>query len=164
MTTTSPRALLRKISPARLDACLALSLPENQRAWVAPNVFSLAQACTDPCLHPRGVYDLDEWMKAPDREPQLKGFVMYEVRDGAGFIMRLMIDRASQRQGYGRAAVVEVIRLLRLIPEVRIIATSHRRDNAPAASLYASLGFRPWESSASEPSAERYLVLHDRAS
>jgi diamine N-acetyltransferase len=151
--------MLRKISPGRLAACLALSLPEQQRPWVASNVYSLAQACTDPCLHPRGIYDLDEWMHAPHKEPNMKGFVMYEVRDGAGFIMRLMIDQASQRKGYGRAAMVEVVRVLRLTPEVRSIATSHHKDNTPAANLYASLGFRPWESSASGPASERFLVL-----
>jgi diamine N-acetyltransferase len=42
-----------------------------------------------------------------------------------------MIDRCYQRQGYARAAMVEVIRRLRLIPEVEMIATSHRRAHEP---------------------------------
>jgi len=158
--TPELRVLLRPITPARLDACLALTLAEHQRGWVAPNVYSLAHACTDPCLHPRGVYDLGEWMDAPDREPTMKGFVMYEVRDGAGFIMRVMIDQAFQRQGYGRAAFAEVVRSLRLVPEVRVIAVSHRSDNQPAAALYASLGFKPWTpSGAPGKQDESYLFL-----
>ncbi|MGH8057144.1 MAG: GNAT family N-acetyltransferase [Candidatus Entotheonellia bacterium] len=44
----------------------------------------------------------------------MMGFVMYEVTCGVGFILRLMIDRKYQRQGYGRAALVEVIRRLKL--------------------------------------------------
>jgi len=151
--------LLRRISPERLRACLALSVEKHQEGWVASNMFSLAQASTDPCLHPRAVYDLDEWMNAPDREPAMKGFVMYELKDGAGFIMRLMIDAACQQQGYGRATVMEVIRVLRRTPEVRVIATSHRNDNAAAAALYASLGFRPWTSSATGAPGECYLYL-----
>ena len=160
LPTSEPRVLLRPITPARLEACLALTLPEHQRGWVAPNVFSLAQACTDPCLHPRGVYDLGEWIDAPDREPTMKGFVMYEVKDGAGFIMRVMIDQAFHRRGYGRGTIAEVIRSLRLIPEVRVIAVSHRSDNQPAAGLYASLGFSPWTPSGSPGKKdETYLFL-----
>lgn len=56
-----------------------------------------------------------------------------------------MIDRAHQRKGYGRAAFVEVIRRLRLSPEVEMIATSHRHDNTVVAGLFRSLGFVPRE-------------------
>jgi hypothetical protein len=49
--------------------------------------------------------------------------------------------------------------LLRLTPEVSFIAVSHRSDNVAAARLYASLGFRPWESSAPAQPGERYLRL-----
>ena len=41
--------------------------------------------------------------------------------------------------------MVECIRRLGIIPEVEIIATSHRAQNEPAARLYAALGFVPWE-------------------
>lgn len=70
---------------------------------------------------------------------------MYEVTVGVGFIHRLMIDRDHQRRGYGRAAMLEVIRRLWLYPEVEMIATSHRRNNEPAASLYRELGFVDWD-------------------
>jgi diamine N-acetyltransferase len=56
-----------------------------------------------------------------------------------------MVDRAHQRKGYGRAALIEVIRRLRLEPEVEMIVTSHRNDNAVVAALFRSLGFIPWE-------------------
>jgi hypothetical protein len=49
------------------------------------------------------------------------------------------------RQGYGRAAMVEVIRRLKLTPEVEMIATSHRCSNTVAARLYRSLGFVSWD-------------------
>ena len=41
--------------------------------------------------------------------------------------------------------MVEVIRRLKLTPEVEMIATSHRRSNTVAAHLYRSLGFVAWE-------------------
>jgi len=51
------------------------------------------------------------------------GFTMYELSAGVGFIRRLMIDQRFQRKGYGRAAMLEVIRRLTLHPEVEMIAT-----------------------------------------
>jgi diamine N-acetyltransferase len=40
---------------------------------------------------------------------------------------------------------VEVIRRLRLEPEVEMVVTSHRHDNAVVAALFRSLGFVAWE-------------------
>lgn len=77
-----------------------------------------------------------------------------------GFILRLMIAREHQGQGYGRAAPAGAIRRLRLHPEVELIATSHRRDKLAAAHLYASLGFLLWEIPwAQQTPDETYLAL-----
>ena len=90
------------------------------------------------------------------------GFTMYELAAGVGSIMRLMIDRAHQGRGYGRAAISEVIRRLRLHPEVELIATSHRRDDEAAARLYQSLGFVDWDIAwAQESDDELFLKLPD---
>ncbi len=61
---------------------------------------------------------------------------MYEVATGVGFILRLMIDRNHQRKGYGRAAMLEVIRRLKLYPDVEMIATSHQKANEAAAHAF----------------------------
>ncbi|MEM7581576.1 MAG: GNAT family N-acetyltransferase [Cyanobacteria bacterium P01_A01_bin.80] len=55
-----------------------------------------------------------------------------------------MVDEKYQGQGYGRAAITEVIRRLKLCPDVEMIATSSRKENEIAAKLYQSLGFEPW--------------------
>jgi len=92
------------------------------------------------------------------------GFTMYEVTAGVGFILRLMIDRRYQRQGHGRAAMVEVIRRPRLYPEVELIATSHRRGNEAAAQLYRGLGFVDWDIEwAKENEEEVFLRLEEGA-
>ncbi|HEY9799239.1 MAG TPA: hypothetical protein V6D25_02685 [Leptolyngbyaceae cyanobacterium] len=44
--------------------------------------------------------------------------------------------------------MLEVIRCLKLCPDVEIIATSYRKENEAAAKLYQSLGFKQWEFSA----------------
>lgn len=72
------------------------------------------------------------------------GFTMYEITLSVGSILRLMIDCKYQRQGYGRAAILEVIRRLKLHLEVELIATSYRQGNEIAAKLYRSLGFVDW--------------------
>jgi len=58
--------------------------------------------------------------------------------------------------------LVEVIRCLRLEPDVQMGLTSHRQDNAVVASLFRSLGFVPWdlEGIALKP-GEVYLRLSD---
>ncbi len=71
------------------------------------------------------------------------GFVMswYDVRDGRGDIERLMIDHRFQGKGFGRAAVVKVIEILRCIPGCRAVRTWYIPANNAAEHLYASLGF-----------------------
>ena len=76
--------------------------------------------------------------------------------------MRLMIDNKYQRQGYGRATMIEVIRRLKLSPDVEIITTSYRKENEVAARLYQSLGFRQWNISfANSHLTEVYVKLED---
>lgn len=115
-----------------------------QAKFVAMNAQSLSQAKANPRLVPLAVYDQAACRYLQPRVPMV-GFAMYEIDCGVGFILRLMIDPEHQRKGYGRAALVEVIRRLRLEPEVEMIVTSHRHDNAVVAALFRSLGFVPWE-------------------
>jgi diamine N-acetyltransferase len=138
------RVHLRRITAKNEQECLALRVDDSQAKFVATNAKSLAQARDNPKLVPLAVYDRASCGYPQPRGPML-GFVMHEIDCGVGYLVRLMIDRAHQRQGYGRAAVLEVIRRLRLEPEVEMIVTSHRHDNAAVAALFRSLGFVPWE-------------------
>jgi diamine N-acetyltransferase len=135
---------LRRITSDNEQECVALQVDESQARFIATNAQSLAQAGANPSLVPLAVYDREACGYPRPRVPMV-GFVMYEIDCGVGSILRLMIDRAHQRKGYGRAALVEVIRRLRLEPEVEMIVTSHRHDNAGVAALFRSLGFVRWE-------------------
>lgn len=145
---------LRPVTILNVDAVLRLSLDEEQRDLVASNAKSLAEAYADSRLVPLAIYDGSARGVESPAEDLLVGFTMYGVLEGFGYIIRLMIDSRHQRKGYGRAAMVEVIRRLRLSPEVEAIATSCRKVNLPAATLYQSLGFQlwtpPWEASERE--------------
>jgi len=150
---------LRPVTLANYRECLALQVEEAQAGLVASNVKSLAEAYVNPTLTPLAVYDAAARGYEEPPTPMV-GFTMYELAAGVGFINRLMIDRAYQGKGYGRATMIEVIRRLRLYPEVEMIATSHRRENVAAARLYAGLGFVPWDVAyATADADEIYLRL-----
>lgn len=157
---------LRPITKENLSACLKLNVAPDQEGYVATNAKSLAEAYTDSNLYPLAIYDVAERGWEEPRGPMV-GFCMYQLDASVGFILRLMVDAQHQGKGYGKAAMLEVIRRLQLHPEVELIGTSHRRTNETAANLYASLGFVPWEIDwAKDITEETYLVLpaHHRAS
>jgi diamine N-acetyltransferase len=135
---------LRRITADNEQECLGLRVDDVQAKLVATNAQSLSQARANPGLVPLAVYDRAACGYPQPRVPMV-GFVMYEIDCGVGSILRLMIDREHQRKGYGRAALVEVIRRLRLEPEVEMIVTSHRSDNGVAATLFRSIGFVAWQ-------------------
>jgi diamine N-acetyltransferase len=107
---------------------------DHQRNFVAPNVYSLAEAKVDGVSNPLAIY----------ADGQMVGFTMYcfEPESGIGYIDRLMVAAEHQGRGYGRAAMTEVIERLQSTPGCRRIRTSFEPTNAVASALYESLGFR----------------------
>ncbi|QGZ39472.1 diamine N-acetyltransferase [Pseudoduganella flava] len=127
---------LRPITRQNFDAVTDLELLDHQRAWVASNSYSIAQASFYPNMRARAIYAGDE----------LVGFVMdvalEEFGDPGEYgIWRLMVDRRHQGKGYGRAALDIVLDELRARPDARKIWISYKPDNRQAQALYASLGF-----------------------
>ena len=126
---------LRPITRDNLWAVVDLKLHPGQEGFVADNVDSIANAYVEPTFVPLAVYAGDE----------LVGFAMYgqHPRTGAWWLIRLMIDREHQGKGYGRAASEAVITMMAEGVGCEEIVTSFVPENAAAARLYASLGFRP---------------------
>ena len=126
---------LRPIDRDNLWAVVDLKLHPGQEAFVEVNVASIANASVEPTFVPLAIYAGEE----------LVGFAMYgqHPRTGAWWVIRLMIDRDHQGKGYGRAAMDVVIGLMAERVGCAEIVTSFNPDNAVAAGLYASLGFRP---------------------
>ena len=152
---------LRKVTRANFSECLKIQVADSQKSLVATPTQSLAEAYVDPNLFPLAVYDSAACGYEQPEVPVI-GFTMYEIVAGVGFIMRLMIDEKHQRQGYGRGTMLEVIRRLKLCPDVEIIATSYRKENEIAARLYQSLGFCQWDISfAIAHTTEAYVKLED---
>lgn len=121
----------------------------------------MAQVAADPALTAFAVFDAAQRGLAKPAQSPI-GFAVTEVRGGVGFILRVMIDFAHQRRGHGRSLVQELMRRLRLDPEVEMVATSHRRENLAMAALCSSLGFEPWETPwTNEDEDEVFLFLLD---
>ena len=153
---------LRKVTRENFRECINLQVAESQKGLVATNTQSLAEAYVDRNLFPLAIYDAAACGYYEQLEVAMIGFVMYEIAAGVGFITRLMVDRKYQKQGYGKATTIEVIRRLKLAPDVEIIATSYHKDNEIAAKFYHSLGFRRWDISwANSHPTEVYVKLED---
>lgn len=154
---------LRKVTQENLEECLAIQIKDSQKNLVATTAKSLAQAYVDPNLFPLAVYDAAACGYEKPEVPVI-GFTMYEIVAGVGFIMRLAIERKYQGQGYGRATIMEVIRRLKLLPDVEIIATSYRKENKIAAQLYQNIGFQQWNISyAISHPTEMYVKLEEQS-
>ncbi|MEE4193944.1 MAG: GNAT family N-acetyltransferase [Anaerolineae bacterium] len=132
--STTPVLSLREINMANFHKCIHLSVAEDQRGFVASNMYSLAEAKADDVSNPLAIY-ADETMV---------GFTMYwfDAEHNKGYIDRLMVDQRYQGQGYGRFAMTEVVRRLKGNPGCQRIQISFHPDNQTAEGLYYSLGFR----------------------
>ncbi len=158
-----------KISLVKINAnnwrkALGLSITPQQQALsqIASNVQSIAEAYVDTNLVPYLILPAECNDPEPKHAPV--GFAVIEITDdGIGFLLRLMIDQRYQRQGFGKAAIDEIIRRLKLNPNVQRIASSHRSENKPMASLLNKAGFVPWDVShwSVKPDGEVYVTLPD---
>lgn len=158
---TTSRVTLREVSTRDRESVLQLRAAPHQRAWVADVTTSLAEVVHNPSLTAFAVYDASQrGLPEPTQRPV--GFAVTEVVASVGFVLRLLIDGPHQRRGYGAASMAELVRRLRLDPQVEMVATSHRRDNRPMADLCATLGFVPWATPFEPPMDEVYLRLPDR--
>jgi diamine N-acetyltransferase len=127
------RVDLRAITAENLEDCIRLRPTDDQLSYVSPNVYAIAETTVSPAETPLGIYDGDT----------LVGFVVYgrSPTDGNFWIQRLMIDQRFQHLGYGKAALDEVLRRLRSLPECAEVRVSYDPANTTATRLYASAGF-----------------------
>jgi diamine N-acetyltransferase len=126
---------LRSVTRQNFRDVVRLKVAPEQEHFVAPNLYSLAEAYVEPTWAPLAVYAGDE----------LVGFAMYG-HDGEGdrwWIIRFMIGPAHQGQGYGKAALRLLIN--RMIERHRCgeIYLGYEPGNLVAERLYAREGFVP---------------------
>jgi diamine N-acetyltransferase len=124
---------LKPIDRDNFRECIGLDVYPEQKEFVGSNVVSIAESKVYPHRVPLAVYNNDE----------LVGFVMHG-RDPEKFrhwIVRLMIDRAFQGRGFGRAAALALIDLMKHLDGCDEIFLCVVPENTFAQKLYSGLGF-----------------------
>ena len=127
---------LQKVDEANFLNCFALKLKPEQEEFVSHPIRSLAQAY---------VYYKQCTPFAVCLEGQVVGYVMviYDDDEETYNIWHLMIDKAHQGRGYGRAAMELALAYIRTRPfgdSNRVLLTVSPK-NRTACGLYRALGF-----------------------
>lgn len=149
---------LRRLAPSDRLGVLALRPAPGQQHLVASVEKSLSEVDADVALTAFAIYDGSQ-LGLPEPEEPPVGFAVTEVVASVGFVLRLLIGEEHQQKGYGRTALTELVRRLRMNPDVEVVATSHRVDNAAMGRLCAAMGFEPWDTPFTAPEGEVYLRL-----
>ncbi|MFN8435360.1 MAG: GNAT family N-acetyltransferase [Anaerolineales bacterium] len=132
---------LQPVTAQNWRALIKLELEETQKEFVASNLYSIAEAQF-------GYEEEGSWKLLPfgvyvGETPV--GFVMYGLNYGhsrfQAFIARLMTDKHFQGKGYGRAAMQQVLDVLRQDAAIKVVGISYEPHNEIARKLYASFGF-----------------------
>ena len=129
---------LEKIDVHNWEAALDLKVSEEHKKFVAPNVYSIAQAQFYPSVDAFGVFHHD----------QMIGFTMYgtvdagvDDDDNRFWIWRLMIDEDHRGKGYGRQTMDLIIEEARK-KGYPCVVLSTEPENIKGINLYESLGFK----------------------
>jgi diamine N-acetyltransferase len=147
---------LRPVTDDNFAECIKLTptVHQQERGYVAPNVLSLAQAYVERWCIPLAVY-ADTTMIGVvlyGRWPE-SGFAPFwgdKPKPGISYILRIMIDRRYQGQGYGKATLTALSERIKTQPDCLAIELDYDRENTAA-------GLRGLGPSASEQFACDFL-------
>ena len=151
MNTENRNVRLVKVDTKNFDALIDLKPFESQENFVAPNIYSLAEACANTAegryAQPFGIYDgetpvgfLMIGFDIADEDAERE---KYPFLNNNYLIWRFMIDRNHQNKGYGKAAMQLALDFIRTWPcgEAEYCWLSYEPENETARKLYRSFGF-----------------------
>ena len=122
---------LRELTKDNYTECISLEVHQEQFHMVAPNVRSIADSKVYPELIPLTVYDGEKMI----------GFILHGTGEGRYWLVRLMIDKRYQTQGYGREALRVFVEKLRAEGSTDSLYLSYTPDNTVAEKFYEKFGF-----------------------
>ena len=136
--------ILQPVTADNWRVLIKLKVREDQDGFVAPNLYSIAEAQFGfEGFEDEGHWDFHSFGAYVGDEPV--GFVMYCLNPKysrfQAFVMRLMVDEKFQERGYGRETMQLVLETLRSNEEIKSIGISYEPHNEGARRLYAGLGF-----------------------
>ena len=124
----------KEITTDNYNECLKLEVSDNQKNFVASNMYSLAQAW---------VFHENAYPFAIYADNKMVGFIMMGYKpEGIYNIWRLMIDKRFQGKGYGKAALVLAVQYLKEKHDASEVYISFISGNNLAEKLYESVGFK----------------------
>lgn len=136
---------------------IKLTVTEEQKNFVASNVYSLAEAYANVAegkyAKPFGIYAGDTPVGflmigyiGEDEEPDDDDEEFLDFIPGSYLIWRLMIDKDQQHKGYGKEAMRLALEFIRTFPrgEAKYCWLSYEPENEVARKLYVSCGFKEW--------------------
>ena len=126
--------IFKEITKNNWEECIELKVSKEQENFVASNVYSILQANYSAGLYPLAIYDNEIMV----------GFLMYEKDDVAKDMgmCRLMVDIKYQKKGYGKAAILKLLEIIKQKYGSTPFYTSFEPENIVAKKLYESIGFR----------------------
>lgn len=157
MTAKNDHVRLEKVDYGNYCDLLRLCVNENQKKFVASNMFSLAEAyavgASGGYAMPFGIYLGDQPIgflmigyypdeayakKAFDEDEEIPDFIVNSY-----LLWRFMIDKKYQGKGYGRAALKLALDYIRTFPcgGAEYCWLSYEPENEVARNLYRSFGF-----------------------
>lgn len=132
---------LREITDENREAIIALRVAPGQERFVSGVEESPDAAATTPEARP--------WYRAIYAGDRPVGFVMlsWNVTTAPGilgpwFLWRLLIDERHQRDGYGRAALRQIIDIIRAAGASDLLTSYQPGDGEPRP-FYERFGFKP---------------------
>ncbi|PKM87415.1 MAG: GNAT family N-acetyltransferase [Firmicutes bacterium HGW-Firmicutes-10] len=126
---------LKEINESNFRDCIRLNVSENQKTFVATNVYSIAQAYIHyGSAFPYGIYQDDKMV----------GFVMlgHNKEDQEFWLWRFMIDEAFQNFGIGTKAVQLALEKFKEMGATEVYL-SYEPENHIADALYRKFGWLP---------------------
>lgn len=142
---------LKDIKHSNWLQCIELEVAEEQRQFVNPNIFSLAEAFAHSDTNKE---DADKYYRcipfAIYNDEQMVGFTLISYEKECDYddtpmyeVYRLMIAKEYQGHGYGKEAMKRILEYIKTFPygKVDYVYASWHPDNIVSANLFLTHGF-----------------------
>ena len=127
---------IKPVTADNFQECINLKVNDEQSDFCASNLYSIAESKVEPLAIPVCIY----------ADEQMVGFILYGSENSENgmymIIDRFMIDKRFQGKGYGKAALAELIKIIKKDYDFKEIFLSCDPKNNIAEKLYSSLGFK----------------------
>lgn len=126
---------LVEVTSESVRAVCRLTVAADQKAFVAPNAISFAEALFEP----------KAWYRAIHADGVPVGFLMLydDPTEPVYLLWRLMVDARYQGRGYGARAMALLVEHVRSRPGATELRTSWVPGPGSPAAFYLRLGFEP---------------------